>query len=182
MSSGLARVVQVGGSRRPSLTATPRTNRHSTLERDFNPFELQLGLEQWRFVYGTMEPFETRSANAVPLDLPVLDNLQPKAGFMDLGTMGPERVDGCLEFGCAIYVVARGPPPQWYQIVIRTFPEDQQPVIRVIETSRTASRPRVFVRFGNLIESSNVSREPHPCPLSCRHPAAPEEGSLMASR
>lgn len=114
----------------------------------FPPFKVQLGLGVWKLGFGTLEPFETRSATpSIQLDLPVLEDLKVKGGLMDLTTIPSVQHDGRLGIGAALCVFARGVPPLWFQVSIRTSFENGSPAVEVASASRIPTRPKAFVEF-----------------------------------
>lgn len=112
----------------------------------FYPFQVQVGLRHWKWTMGTFEPFESRGSLTILLDLPTLNDLRPMRGALNLDTISRDRWPGRLEFGAVLYVLSRATPPLWFQVRVQTI-GGQSPDVEVTSVQRTATRPRVFVRF-----------------------------------
>lgn len=115
---------------------------------DVAPFQIQVGLFRQILRYDTLEPLSVGTSSAIELDLPAIESLLPKKGYMNLDYIPSERTHGRLEFGGAIYVFARNAPPTWHQFLIWTGVGDQvAPEIEVVGAPALVERPRISMRF-----------------------------------
>lgn len=115
---------------------------------DVEPFQIQVGLFRRILTDGTLEPLSAGTSSAIELDLPAIESLLSKRGHMNLDHIAPERTNGRLEFGGAIYVFARNAPPTWYQYLLRASVGDgSSPEIEAVDAPASVERPGIFMRF-----------------------------------
>lgn len=117
---------------------------------DFAPFwnGCNLGTSRYSAELGALAPFESRSTSFEPT-LPFLFDLKEWAPSLGINvqTVRSEVRAGLLHFDAAVYILARGVAPQWYQLGLRTqFVRESASLMK--ESRRIVhERPKVGVRF-----------------------------------